>query len=402
MMCRNKYILLWAMLLLHALVHAQEFGWKSSIAPVPENGFYRVPLSAEWMAHVQTGLSDVRIRDGQDKTVPFVTRTLPQVYGASFIAFPIVNNTTDSTHTVLELDARLRQGTEHLSLVIANTAVERTALLSGSNDGKQWFVIEENLLLTNGSGAGKDRFVQSLYFPFVRYAYFKLRINNRGTDPLQILKAGVFTDTLVQASEEWYSYPGTSFRQKDSSDGASYVWVHNAATFPVDRMRMVLQGPKFFKRGIAIYNLKERNKEWIASAEILSGSDPSILLPSVKASDLLVVIQNGDNPPLTISSINTQGRKRELLAYFEKGNTYTLFGGNAKVGFPQYDLAHFRDSIPAQPALLVHGPVVANARKSVVVKSNSDWWMWPGIIAMVLVLAMLTYRLMGEVKSTEA
>jgi hypothetical protein len=382
--------------------HAQNFAWKSTLDNVPQSGFYNIPLSLDWLTHVKTDLSDIRIRDEKNKTVPFVVKSYAAAKNSSFINFPILKNITDSISTTLELEAREQQGTDHLCLVIGNHAVERSASLSGSDDKRQWFIIDENLALTNRTGSTEDRFIQCLSFPFIRYRYLKLTINNKRADPLPLLKAGIFRDTTIEKTPLLYVEPGTVFQQKDSSDGRSYISVRNPQPYPVDRISMQLSGPRFYKRSLSVYKIEtEKPKELIASTEAHSGENVVIWLTGGKAQHFLIVIENGDNPPLQANAFNTQCRKQDLIAYLEKGEKYTLVGGNDSVGSPNYDLSFFRDSIPSQLATLEYGKVIANDAQIMTAPTNKNWWIWPAVILMVIVLTLLTYRLMADMKKNK-
>jgi hypothetical protein len=403
MMKRHKVWMLLSLLVFHLHGKGQTFAYKSPLDTVPQSGFYTISLSLDWLVHLKNDLSDIRIKNEHNETVPFIIKKYPTEQHSSFVNFPILKFDTDSAWSSLELDAIDQHGTDHLCLIIGNHAVERIASLSGSDDRNHWFIIDEKLPLINRTGQAGDRFMQWLSFPFIRYRYLKLKINNKGTDPLPILKAGIYTDTSLNESLPLYLQPGTTYQQKDSADGRSYVWVHNPHPYPVDRISMVLSGPKFYKRAVSVYKLQnEKGKELIGSGEARSGEDPAVWIIGGKAQDLLVVIENGDNPPLKITTVNTQCRKQELIAYLEKGKKYVLFGGNASVAPPDYDLAQFRDSIPRQTAVLDHGHLSVNKEETIsAVTSKKNWWIWPAIIAMIVVLSMLTYKLTGEMKGAK-
>lgn len=398
---RKKWALLFV-LIFHLQSRAQNFAWKSVLDTVPQTGFYSIPLSIDWLAHLKTDLSDIRIKDEKNKMVPFIVKSHPQEKKSSFINFPILSNTTDSVSTTLELDASEQQGTDHLCLVIGNHAVERFASLSGSNDKTHWFIIEEKLPLTNRTPFAEDRFAQWLSFPFIRYRYIKLVINNKGTDPLPLLKAGIYRDTSIKEYPSLYLLPGTSFKQKDSSDGRSYISVHNSQTYPVDKISMELAGPRFYKRALTIYRIQnEKRGELLASTDVRSREVPAIWLMGGKAQNFLMVIENGDNPPLQVHTVNMQCRRQALIAYLEKNEQYILVGGNDSANAPDYDLVLFRDSIPSQLPILEHGKMVANSQQEVAAATNKNWWIWPAVIAMVIVLTLLTYRLMNDMKKVK-
>lgn len=389
-------------ILLQTTGRTQTFAWKAKLQTVPQTGFYRIPLTLDWLWRVKADLSDVRIQNEQGVTVPFLVQQSRKENGTSFIDFPILRNTTDTTVTTIELDASQQQGTSRIDLVMGNTAVERRASLSGSNDRRQWFIIDESLQLTNGTGSISDRFVQSLQFPFVQYRYLKLQIKNRGTDPLPVIKAGLFVDTTTKAAPTLYLNPGTVYRQVDSSDGYSYIWVHNNFPYPIDKIFLQLSNATFYQRDVQVYKAeKEKSKEWITTTELRSGSEPAVWLPSVKTENFFIKIKNGDNPPLKVSLVNTFTRQQQLIAYLEKGKQYALVGGKSDATFPQYDLAHFRDRIPASLPALAYNDVLQNNGTPTATPTIKQWWIWPAIVLMLAILTVVTLRMVRETKGAD-
>jgi hypothetical protein len=87
----------------------------------------------------------------------------------------------------------------------------------------------------------------------------------------------------------------------------------------------------------------------------------------------------------------------EIIAYLEKGKKYLLLGGDSMMKSPDYELRHFKDSIPAVSPILNIGPVEAINTMQKQVEGKSSW-LWPSIIVMVLVLGVLTLKLLREMK----
>jgi hypothetical protein len=378
---------------------AQSFLWKSRLDTVPSSGFYTIPLSTDWLAVAKTDLSDIRMKDQDNRVVPYLIKKLPAESTLPFSNFPILKNTTDTVSTTVDIDVSRQHGTEHLYLVISNNAAERFTSLSGSDDGRHWFIIDERLPLTNSSDYSTGHFVQQLNFPFIKYHFLRLVINNKGTYPLQILNAGVFTDGSRKESLPLYIHDGTTYSQKDSVDGNTYVSVHNTRAYPVDRVSLILSNVKLYNRPVRAYSIdNEKRQKLITVSQLRSGEEATIVLSPVKTKDLLLVIENGDNPPLKVNAVKTQTRVRELLAYLENGKQYTLFGGNDSATAPEYDLASFRDSIPSHSPTLNHGTLVQNEATVAGKTTNYNWWIWFAIVTALTVLVSLTYRLMADIK----
>ena len=378
---------------------AQTFNWKASLGKVDSAGFYQIPIQPATTALIKSDLSDLRLIDERGKNVPFIVQQRSAAQAAAFVPFPIVGNRTDSNNTMLEVDVNASAGTDYLHLVITNTAVERAASISGSNDRKQWFIIKENLTLINADDAIRsDRFVQSINYPFNRYRYLKLVIANSKSDPLNILQAGVYGTSAGLAGDTYLGNPANTFIQKDSNQ-TTVLHVVNAAPYLTDRIHWKIGGPRFYKRDARIFvaDADGKARQFLSSFQVVSGGQQAVSLPSVKSKEYWIEVDNGDNPPLAFSNITTAQLQRSLIAYLDGGTEYYLLAGNPAATAPRFDLAGFRDSIPALVPALSYGPLV-NTSSSVATNTDDRKWLWPAIIIMVAALAWLTFRLIGDVK----
>lgn len=384
--------------LIPVFCNAQQFEWKAPLAKVATSGFYRVALQPALTANLKSDLSDVRVVDINKKNVPYIIRR-NNGGRASFVSFPILRNITDSTGTIIELDVSESAGTHQVDLVIANTAVERYTLLSGSNDRKQWYVIKENLVLTNSGEGRSDQFVQSLQYPFNRYPYLKLVIGNRKTDPVNILKAGIYLTRPGINEEEYVSNPVSSVTQNDSI-GTTILQVSNNAFHFIDRIEFLVVGPKFYKRKAKLFVASKNNsKDLVAEFDIISNPPSAFLVPSLKVKEFRIEIENGDSPPLEFTGVITGQVQKNLFTYLEKEKEYHLLAGNGQAAAPRFDLEAFRDSIPAKIPELNYGPLVPNEKKYTS-EAVSRKWVWPAILVMLGMLGLLTFRLLRDVKSS--
>jgi hypothetical protein len=284
---------------------------------------------------------------------------------------------------------------DHIYLAIANTSVEKWASISGSDDRNKWYIIKDKVLLTNEEGREDAYFLQSIHFPLSRYRYLKLLIHNGGTDPLHILKVGLIQNNGGDI-KNFILLPGTSFSQTDSN-GKSYIHIQNQAFYMVERIVPVVAGPPFYKRDAQLFALHPGGKkQLLASVEILSGRRPIISFPPIKAQEFLLQVENGDNPPLKISALNEEQRPRYLVAFLEKRVGYQLWAGNPRATMPGFDLALFKDSIPAALPTLAYGPIRSNA--PALATTSSLKGLWAVIIGVLVVVGFFTYKLMQEMK----
>lgn len=404
MQVSSWFPVLFPLLLAGLYAPAQEYARKAVVEPVPSTGFYQISVTPELTSAAKADLSDLRIVDDKQRQVPYLLRpALVPLSQSTFAEYPVLGIKTDTARTVVELAVQGSGGTNRVSLVMGNTAVERYTSLSGSNDGRQWFIIDDRILLRSTGADGTGSFVQTVHFPLSRYSFLKLVIYNGATDPLNILKAGVYTGVDGQEPVQWITNPRLSWQQKDSSDRHSYVLIRQNAPYLVDKVMLQVSGPKFYSRRVRLYEMSQKGTRKLLADELISSAEESSLaVNSIKAASLMLQIENGDNPPLALTDVLTQQVAKYMVVLLEKGKSYHLLAGNPDAARPQYDLVQFRDSIPAHLTTLAFGALehaVTDVRTTPWLEKN--FWLWPAIVVMIIAMGLLTYKLLADMKKEE-
>ncbi|HEY0731290.1 MAG TPA: hypothetical protein VGD33_02630 [Chitinophagaceae bacterium] len=398
MMLRSKIIVFIVAVIASAVSHAQ-FRQKSNLASPATAGFYSISPAPAFTKYSKADLSDIRIVDEDNKQVPFIWQPFSQtVNTSSFFEVPILLNRTDTAVTTLQFDLANTDGTDQLQLTIANTAVMRSASLSGSNDRNNWYIISENLLLASSAKDSTDQFLQTISFPYSKYQYLKLQIYNAKSDPVHIIKAGIHIDSTYTSGLPYHSNPSTSFKQTDTIR-ESILFISNPESHLTERFAFRISGSRFYKRDGYVYDNENR---LLATFQVSSDRASTVNFTPNKSKQFRVVIENGDNPPLHFDAIRAEQLSRQMIAYLQPGKQYSLLTGDSNVVAASYDLAHFTDSIPANLPVLTHAEVIPNEAVEVRTASYKDFWIWPFIIIMILLLGYLSFRLVHDMKKREA
>jgi hypothetical protein len=403
-----------------AIAMAQQFKFTAALDSVVKTGFYQVSITPQLSSYVKTDFSDLRISDEKGNWVPHIIQTvLPFMNQSALKEFPIVSNQlNDSGKTELVVENKgidLHIGNtavltvSEIVLFIKNNAVSRYAAISGSNDGKHWYIINENILLARSYESDSSYFISSVKFSNADYKYFKLVIDNAKSDPLNILKAGSYFNLTFQSVISSVSNPPAVISQKDSSDGRSYIKVRQDAAYHIDKIRIDAAGAKFFKRNAVL--LLPGNDSTVAhrhepglSFVLSSGSDNEFSLEKIKTTFFYIIIENNDNPPLQIKAVNTSQSITRAVAWLEAGKKYSLLVDNADAEQPDYDIALFKDSIPANAPAIGIGTFKKTEPAAVAEQKNDNnkWWLWPAIIGAIAILGFLSWKLLADMKKTDA
>jgi len=381
------------------MLYAQQFKIRASLQSADKTGFYSIDVTPELSALTGTGFSDVRIADEQENFVPYIIRPKTSVfYQNNYDRFNIISNTqTDSGRSALIIENTKLQTVNNIALVIRNASVNRMANISGSDNGRDWFTIAESLRLENSYSDSADRYIQNIDFPLSSYRYFKMIIDNGKHDALNILEAGKYLQEEKTQTLNLYTLnPAPGFTQVDSNS-TSFVSIRQLFNYHVDKINIHVKGPKFFKREIEVETRFSSQNFFISSDSVFT-----FYVNPLNDKNILIKIYNGDNPPLTITSVTTEQRTQQIVTYLEAGKNYHLLLKDSLVKSPSYDLQQFSDSIQQNvPSLKVLA--ITDNHQPVAAKATSQWknWLWPVMIIVLVVVGLFTLRLAKEVQKKQ-
>jgi hypothetical protein len=202
--------------------------------------------------------------------------------------------------------------------------------------------------------------------------------------------------------KEYYllASPDVSIRDSLSE---TYIHITLKEESLVDELELTIRAPKFYRRKISVRKLSGHHLSYLSSLTIRSGQQTRIPL-GFNVKELIVAIENDDNPPLDIQSVQLWQLNQYLLAYLEPGMHYHLAFGDSITSAPRYDLEFFKDSIGKLSGRVLPGPVVKMARaapvkEQQVVKKENGLLLWIIISAVLLLLLGVTFRLTREMKN---
>lgn len=388
---------------------AQTDGYKhyTRLDSVKNPGFYNIALSPATTPYLKTDHSDLRIINQSGRWVPHILQnpaTEPGNRDQSWhLVFSTVENSPANTVLIIE------KGSErypNFGLLITNTAAERFGTLSGSNDQKQWYVINDSILLNPVPAQDATENIFTIHYPRNNYQYLKLVIHNKNKNPFNI-QGVVQWGLLTGSTDPMYALnenPPPVLQQKDSGK-VSYLKIVQPLPYHVDHIRLQVSGVKYYNRKAALYipysstHSLTNPGELVASFTISNNSALEFKLPLAKAAGFYLFIYNEDNLPLRVDSVRTFSYNRYITAYLDSSNQYSLIMNNAAAVPPNYDLPGYMDTLPANIPQLHFSNIVATAGSPLPTpRRNNSWILWVAIGAALLVLIFFTFKMLKEVE----
>lgn len=342
------YLLFAVMACLLAALPAQaitpnEWRFRQSV-DVPAPGLVRLNLQPETLDAARPGLEDIRLLAPDGSEVPFLLER-PAAPPRSSMRVREFRAEVEPNGTRLFLETGATQPLTSVRLETAgNAEFIKAAAVEGSNDGRRWqpLVARYPIFRTRGGET-------NLQIPIAPAAWKFLRITLDDTKTPQI----PFTGASIEAGR--VELPSQSFpvtiKSRDETPGVTRLALDlGAANLTPAFLRITAGEPLFTRRvNLAVPVMQEDAivERPVGSATIyrvdLEGkSEAHLDIPvetQIQARELILLVQNGDSPPLAVTEIKAE-RRLELITFLAKTpGTFTLLAGNRQSSRPNYDIA---------------------------------------------------------------
>ncbi len=323
---------------------------------VPANGLIRVNLPAETLDTARPDLGDLRILDSVGREVPYlIDRPMPRHESA--LRSQELRTALEPTATRITLTTGAKS---LLKGVVFETprGVEfiKAVLVEGSHDGAQWRQLAIDKPIFKMTGGAQNLGVS---FPAGVWEFLRLTIDDSRT------AAVPFTGVQLQVAET--NAPAeplhVSIKSRDQSLGVTRLAVDLGATnLTVASLRIETSDP-LFARLVAIV-VPELANDSIGEQTLCTGSlyrvdlngkiESHLEIPidtQIRGREIIVLIHNGDSPPLVINAVNGDRRVTRLVFLAREPGRYQLLSGNTQCSTPRYDLSELSDQLKSTPAI---------------------------------------------------
>jgi Protein of unknown function (DUF3999) len=361
-------------LLIATFLCAESFGemtpneWRfSQTIDVPATGLARVNVPPETLNAARSHLADVRIADGAGREVPYlIDRPMPRRESAL---------RSQELRTALEPTATRITLTTGTKSVLKGVTFEtprgvefiKAVGVEGSHEGKTWVQLATDKPIFRMAGGAAN---PSVSFSEGVWEFLRLTIDDNRT------AAVPFTGVLLRVAET--NAPAEPFpltiNTRDESSGLTRLSVDlGAMNLTVASLGIETTDPLFVRPvTIAVPELANDN---ISEQTLCTGSvyrvdfngkvESQVEIPidrQIHGRELIVLVDNGDSPPLVINAVRGSRRVTNLLFFASEAGRYQLLSGNSQCAAPRYDLSELDEQLKNAEAIEVRaGPLIANA-----------------------------------------
>lgn len=376
--------------------------------------YFRIPDNLYEKA--EPGLADLRIYRILQKDSLEVPYLISGFWGTEVQMdeyFEILNKTKTEKGYYFTLQREDNQSEiSEIKLSFDNKNFDWRIDLEGSNDQKEWFGILENYRVLSIKNSKTDFSFENLIFEKTRYKYYRILVK---TNEKPLLSEAAFQNDDVLKYQKFNVHKIQNFKVKNDKKSKTSTAVFSLKnSLPIYSFRIKVENKNDFYRPISIYAIDTIATEKGKLAEYSGIADGT--LSSLKGADLksykevlakqmMIVIDNGDNPPLKISEIEVKTYENGIVFKAEKSGDYILTYGNQQIiDRPNYDIETFEEKISREKkdtVSLSNEMIVKQADNRSKPLMESDYWLSGIMIVLILFLGYFSYKMIAKKSESE-
>lgn len=317
---------------------------------LPKAGLVQINLPPETSNIARPDLGDLRIIDSNEKEIPFlIDQRVPRL--ESSVAVKDFRAEIASAETRLLVTAGAEISIVGVTLETATHAnFIKAARVEGSNDQKNWQMLTSGVpLFRMNNGATNLR----ISFPEGRWQLLRIVVDDNRSQPVPWTSARL----IVAGSAAPTEPVSIRIKSRNENPGMTRLSIDlGAANLRIASIRIGTSEPVFTRTitaatpELSAQNLQEAT---LSSAVLyrvdLNGKVEAHLDLAIEKQifgrELILLIDNGDSPPLLVSEVQADRRMSRLIFFAPTPGTYSLLSGNNQCDLPHYDLTQLGDQL---------------------------------------------------------
>ncbi len=352
----NKYTLTIILLFnLLTVTYAQSFKLEAQLEKVSETNFYRIKLAPEIVSGMENFPHDVRIFDEQNNEVPYLFLSNKYHLPVETLKYEKFKNSSikkNDNQLVIRIENLNSKLFSLFYIMYKNPQNRQNIVLYGGNEMNKMKVIliNDKSFIHNSKGSS----IEFVYFQPCSYKYFEIHIKKFGKKYANVSKVGYINHSVPDKS--FIRLLSPKINQKlNKEQRVSQIKITYNYPQRIDLLKINIASPDFYYRDAHIqikdssFYKKKKNyyyRRIINSFKLNSDCASIVFLNNFREQTFYLEIENKDNLPLKIDSIECFQKKYYLIAKLENNKTYFLRCGDSRMTKAQYDIQYFTDKIP--------------------------------------------------------
>lgn len=402
-----SFLIVCACLALNLTESKAEFAHKREIIGI-RNQWHKIEIPDELLPKLNPDFSDIKIIGINSKNdsivAPFIIRDERKTNEIRDVDFNLLNQSKNSNGYYYTFELTKENEINKILLDLSNDNFDWKVKLEASQDQKQWFEILTNYRILSIKNSETNYKFTDLVFPNSKYKYYRLLIQtndkpelNKAKIQIENIKDGLYKKCRIVNQQ--------IVNDKENKSTIINISLENA--LPLSKIKLNINANYDYYRSSSIEFLTDSVQTQHGmdyqynssiSCTLNSIEKNEFNLYSQKAKDIRIRIENNDNNPLDIKSIEIFSQVYSIIARFDEKADYYIYYSDQKASPSNYDIVNFQEKIPANPEKVNLGQEInltneATNQSSEAYFKNSAW-LWALIIVIIAILAIFSYKML--------
>lgn len=361
---------------------------------------------------VNPSLNDIRIYGISEKNdtleVPYLLKVNQEKWLTEKRSFEIINTSKKNDGYYYTFKLEDIEPITDIELVFKNSNFDWKTKLEGSTDQQEWFTILDDYRILNIKNESTDYRFTRLVFPAASYRYFRLWIKTDSQPELET----AYISELTRSEGTLVNHAVKSIKTTQNKTRKTTEIIFKLdQPVPVSSLKINVESDFDYFRSVNLSYLADSlktekgwkyNYQTFKKGTLNSLEDNEFNFKSIIAQNFKFVINNNDNQPLEITTVEVQGFQHELIARFSEPANYKMVYGNKNASSPNYDISKFKENIPKELTALEIGAEQSIAKPEqagISALFENEIWLWGIMGVIILILGGFTFKMLKNSES---
>jgi hypothetical protein len=408
-MKRTLFLLPAFLFAVNSIAQLNSYTFKRPLNKAAKEDYYAIPLTPELVARCKNDLSDIRLYQITTDTteVPYLIDWMGNKTKEEAVAFELINDTyNEKCCSYVTLKFNKKQTINRIKLDVTEHNFDKSLMVEGSNDGKQWFTIRERMRIVRFQNASENFSYTTLDFQDTEFTYFRIKFDDDGSPRVTVSGAYAFENVATKGQ---YTELKTGERQQteNKKEKTSEIIVSFPYNYVISHINLRSDNKKDFYRNINIYSsagtyhtAKGEMDSWqmIGSGVLSTNGTNFYQLYHTQTKKLKIEVINYDDQPVTINEIKAYAENTQLVAALPADGVIFVAYGKENDNAPVYDLVHFKEKIPASLSQIGYGDeqikTITISKASPLIESKT--WLWVVMGAVILIIGYFALSMLKK------
>ncbi len=308
-------------------------------------GLVKLTLPPETLDAARPTLEDLRLYDEAGSELPFLIEH-PMPAGKAVQNVKSFQVSLNASTTIITLETGLAQPLDGVTLETPAGNFIKAVRVAGSADGKSWQPLAQGQPIFRQAYGASQLHVS---FPAGAWRWLRLTVDDHRSQAIPFTGARVHAAAAVAMPSEIQT---VAIAERDENPGETRLTLNlGAANLDVASVKIETDEPLFTRTvKLAVPQIMENGiREQVIGQGLIyrvavegqpTSANLSVPLETQAPSrELVLLIKNGDSPPLPVSAVRVERRPVYLVFLARSTGTFHLLTGNKFCAAARYDLA---------------------------------------------------------------